>query len=92
MAKSSKAIENLRDSYQTEGVNKGVSDSKKIEANGVYHVSEKWYKKRYHQPDVVECVVNGIPVEDKQSCPIPSSNDKTMMQGYVRKDSVTVAR
>ena len=30
-------------------------------------------------------------VEDQQSCPAPSSNDKTMVQGHVRKDSVTVA-
>ena len=30
-------------------------------------------------------------VEEQQSCPAPSSNDKTMVQGHVRKDSVTVA-
>ena len=92
MAISSKDIETLWGRYQTEGVNKGVSVSQYFEANGVpYHVFEKWYKKRYSQPDVVECVVDGIPVEDQQSCPAPSSNDKPMVQGHVRKDSVTVA-
>ena len=92
MAISSKDIETLWGRYQTEGVNKGVSVSQYFEANGVpYHVFEKWHKKCYRQPDVVECVVDGIPVEDQQSCPAPSSNDKTMVQGHVRKDSVTVA-
>ena len=92
MAISSKDIETLWGRYQSEGVSKGVSVSQYFEANGVpYHVFEKWYKKRYRQPDVVECVVDGIPVEDQQSCPAPSSNDKTMVQGHVRKDSVTVA-
>ena len=92
MAISSKDIETLWGRYQTEGVNKGVSVSQYFEANGIpYHVFEKWYKKRYRQPDVVECVVDGVPVEDQQSCPAPSSNDKTMVQGHVRKDSVTVA-
>ena len=92
MAISSKDIETLWGRYQTEGVNKGVSVSQYFEANGVpYHVFEKWYKKRYRQPDVVECVVDGVPVEDQQSCPAPCSNDKTVAQGLTLKNSVTVS-
>ena len=64
MAISSKDIETLWGRYQSEGVSKGVSVSQYFEANGIpYHVFEKWYKKRYRQPDVVECVVDGTPNE-----------------------------
>ena len=92
MAISSKDIETLWGRYQSEGVSKGVSVSQYFEANGVpYHVFEKWYKKRYRQPDVVECVVDGTPNEDQQSCPAPCSNDKTVAQGLTLKNSVTVS-
>ena len=92
MAISSKDIETLWGRYQSEGVSKGVSVSQYFEANGIpYHVFEKWYKKRYRQPDVVECVVDGTPNEDQQSCPTPCSNDKTVAQGLALKNSVTVS-
>ena len=92
MAISSKDIETLWGRYQSEGVSKGVSVSQYFEANGIpYHVFEKWYKKRYRQPDVVECVVDGTPNEDQQSCPTPCSNDKTEAQGLALKNSVTVS-
>ena len=62
MAISSKDIETLWGRYQSEGVSKGVSVSQYFEANGIpYHVFEKWYKKRFRQPDVVDCVVDGVP-------------------------------
>ena len=86
MAISSKDIETLWGRYQSEGVSKGVSVSKYFEANGIpYHVFEKWYKKRYRQPDVVECVVDGTTNEDQQSCPAPCSNDKTVEKGQTTK-------
>ena len=92
MAISSKDIETLWGRYQSEGVSKGVSVSQYFEANGIpYHVFEKWYKKRYRQPDVVECAVDGTPSEDQQSCPAPCSNDKTVAQGLTLKNSVTVS-
>ena len=92
MAISSKDIETLWGRYQSEGVSKGVSVSQYFEANGIpYHVFEKWYKKRYRQPDVVECVVDGTPNEDQQSCPALCSNDKTVAQGLTLKNSVTVS-
>lgn len=55
-------IETLWGRYQSEGVSKGVSISQYFEANGIpFHVFEKWYKKRFRQPDVVDCVVDGVP-------------------------------
>ena len=69
MAISSKDIETLWGRYQSEGVSKGVSVSQYFEANGIpYHVFEKWYKKRFRQPDVVDCVVDGVPDDAKGSC------------------------
>lgn len=49
-----------------------------FEANGIsYHVFEKWYKKRYRQPDVVECQVedDSVPTSSssaQQAAPVPS--------------------
>ena len=69
MAVTSKDIGILWSRYQSEGVSKGVSVTQFFEANGIpYHVFEKWYKKRYRQPDVVECQV------EDDSVPAPSSS------------------
>ena len=69
MAVTSKDIEILWSRYQSEGVSKGVSVTQFFEANGIpYHVFEKWYKKRYRQPDVVECQL------EDDSVPAPSSS------------------
>ena len=69
MAVTSKDIEILWSRYQSEGVSKGVSVTQFFEANGIYyHVFEKWYKRRYRQPDVVECQV------EDDSAPAPSSS------------------
>ena len=58
MAISSKDIETLWKRYSSEAVNRGVSVAQFIESNGVpYHVFEKWYKKKFTQPAVVNCVV-----------------------------------
>ena len=79
MAISSKDIETLWGRYQSEGVSKGVSVSQYFEANGIpYHVFEKWYKKRFRQPDVVDCVVDGMPDDGKSSCASPSSFRRDM--------------
>ena len=77
MAISSKDIETLWGRYQSEGVSKGVSVSQYFEANGIpYHVFEKWYKKRFRQPDVVDCVVDGVPDDAKGLCmAIPNGFD-----------------
>ena len=78
MAVTSKDIEILWSRYQSEGVSKGVSVTQFFEANGIsYHVFEKWYKKRYRQPDVVECQVedDSVPTSSssaQQAAPVPS--------------------
>ena len=79
MSISSKDIETLWGRYQSEGVIKGVSVSQYFEANGIpYHVFEKWYKKRFRQPDVVDCVVDGMSDNGKSSCASPSSFRRDM--------------
>ena len=71
--------ETLWGRYQSDGVSKGVSVSQYFEANGIpYHVFEKWYKKRFRQPDVVDCVVDGMPDDGKSSCASPSSFRRDM--------------
>ncbi len=58
MAVSSKDIETLWKRYSSEASKRGVSVTQFFESNGVpYHVFEKWYKKKFTQPAVVNCVV-----------------------------------
>ena len=69
MAISSKDIETLWKRYSSEAVNRGVSVAQFFESNGVpYHVFEKWYKKKFTQPAVVNCVVK----ETQDEAPQPS--------------------
>lgn len=58
MAVSSKDIEILWKRYSSEASKRGVSVTQFFESNGVpYHVFEKWYKKKFTQSAVVNCVV-----------------------------------
>ncbi len=60
MAVSSKDIDVLWQRYQLEAVPSGISVNQFFESNGVpYHVFEKWYKKKFQAPEVVDCVVDG---------------------------------
>ena len=62
MAISSKDLERLWQRYKAEVVPAGISVNQFFESNGVpYHVFEKWYKKKFQAPNVVECVVAGAP-------------------------------
>ena len=62
MAISSKDLESLWQRYKAEAVPAGISVNQFFESNGVpYHVFEKWYKKKFQAPNVVECVVAGAP-------------------------------
>ena len=62
MAISSKDLESLWQRYKVEAVPAGISVNQFFESNGVpYHVFEKWYKKKYQAPNVVDCVVAGAP-------------------------------
>ena len=59
MAVNSKDIETLWQRYSNEGVSKGISVTQFFESNGVpYHTFEKWYKKKFSQTGIVECVVS----------------------------------
>lgn len=67
MATSSKDIETLWKRYSDEGIKRGISVTQFFESNGIpYRTFEKWYKQRFQQPSVVDCVVDGTPEENKQ--------------------------
>lgn len=67
MAVSSKDLETLWQRYKAEAVPTGVSVNQFFESNGVpYHVFEKWYKKRFQAPSVVDCVVQGAPLVNEE--------------------------
>ena len=73
MAVSSKDLETLWQRYTVEAVPAGISVNQFFESNGIpYHVFEKWYKKKFQAPNVVDCVVQGAPEVNK----IPSSKQK----------------
>jgi len=62
MAINSKDIEALWKRYSDEGVKKGISVVQFFESNGVpYHTFEKWYKKKFSEKGIVDCVVGGLP-------------------------------
>ena len=62
MAVNSKDIETLWKQYSEEGVKKGISVVQFFEANGVpYNSFEKWYKKKYSNNGIIDCVVSGSP-------------------------------
>ena len=64
MAVSSKDIEKLWKEYSEDAANRGISVAHFFESNGVpYHVFEKWYKKKFSSPEVVNCVVAGLPAD-----------------------------
>lgn len=72
MAISSKDLESLWQRYNAEAVPAGISVNQFFESNGVpYHVFEKWYKKKFQAPNVVECVVAGAP-DSTSAVPTPS--------------------
>lgn len=70
MAVSSKEIETLWKRYSDEGSKKGVSVAEFFESNGVpYHTFEKWYRRKFQQPDIVECTVVGGPSSEMRQQP-----------------------
>ena len=84
MAVSSKDIETLWKRYSDEAVKRGISVTQFFESNGVpYHVFEKWYKKKFTQPAVVNCVVK----ENQDVAPQPSK--ETTDVGTVSDDTET---
>ena len=76
MAVSNKDIEALWKRCSEEYVKKGISVTKFFESNGVpYHTFERWYKKKYTQADVVNCVVK----ENQESVPQALKEEKVDM-------------
>ena len=60
MAVKGKDIEELWNRYPSEGVPLGLSVIQFFESNGVpYRSFEKWYKMKFSQPGVVDCVLSG---------------------------------
>ena len=59
MAVNSQDIETLWKRYSEEAVQKGISVAQYFESNGVpYHTFEKWYKKKFSQSGMVDCVLS----------------------------------
>lgn len=86
MATSSKDIESLWKRYSDEGVKRGISVTRFFESNGVpYRTFERWYKQRFQQPSVVDCVVDGSPEELNQEVgkPVLDLQKKDSMISYV---------
>ena len=62
MAVNVKDIETLWNQYSEDGVKQGISVAQFFESNGVpYRTFEKWYKKKFSSPGIVDCVVSESP-------------------------------
>lgn len=84
MAINSKDIEALWKRYSDEGVKKGISVVQFFESNGVpYHTFEKWYKKKFSEKGIVDCVVGGLPDGTVQ---IPDSEKPLTLKPEKRND------
>ena len=69
MAVNVKDIETLWNQYSEDGVKQGISVAQFFESNGVpYRTFEKWYKKKFSSPGIVDCVVSESP-DKKQENP-----------------------
>ena len=95
MAVSSKDLESLWQRYTVEAVPAGISVNQFFESKGIpYHVFEKWYKKKFQAPNVVDCVVQGAPEANKTSSstqkqeattvpPIPVQSNDAVVIKYI---------
>ena len=68
MAVNVKDIERLWNQYSEEGVQRGISVAQFFESNGVpYRTFEKWYKKKFSSPGIVDCVVSEPPDKKQEN-------------------------
>lgn len=68
MAVKSIDIESLWKRYSEDGVKRGISVAQFFESNGVpYHTFERWYKKKFSSPGIVDCVVLESPGKKLES-------------------------
>lgn len=93
MAISSKDIETLWRKY-SEGVNKqGISVAQFFESNGVpYHAFEKWYKKNFSQPDVVDCVVTSSPEPKPERFGLPAEPERKEVGNHLTWNARNIIR
>ncbi len=90
MAVSSKDLETLWQRYTAEAVPAGISVNQFFESNGIpYHVFEKWYKKRFQSPNVVDCVVQGTP-NASEAVPPKAKATTTMAATVQATDAVVI--
>jgi len=90
MAVNSKDIESLWHRYQVEAVPAGISVNQFFEANGVpYHVFEKWYKKQFQAPNIVDCVVSGPP-EPNTVLPAKNKQEPTASSSIGSSECVVI--
>lgn len=93
MAVSSKDLETLWQRYKVEAVPAGISVSQFFESNGIpYHVFEKWYKKKYQAPNVVDCVVQGIPESNKVSSSTQKQESTIVPPVSIQSNDVVVVK
>lgn len=91
MATSSKDIETLWKRYAEDASKKGISVQRFFESNGIpYHVFEKWYKKRFQQPDIVECSVSSSP-ETTPALPAENGLESTRQDSQLQPKELTVS-
>lgn len=86
MATSSKDIEILWQRYSDEGGKQGISVRDFFERNGIpYHVFEKWYKRKFQHPDIVDCNIVGAPQTEEQPSkdPVETTAAKGKPVAYV---------
>ena len=68
MAVNVKDIETLWNQYSEDGVKQGISVAQFFESNGVpYRTFEKWYKKKFSSPGIVDCVVSESPGKKQEN-------------------------
>ena len=88
MALKGKDIEALWKEYSEEGVKLGISVTQFFESKGVpYRSFEKWYKMKFSQPGVADCVLSvsadGSPVSDSGTASSNTVNQVDVLISYV---------
>ena len=84
MATSSKDIEILWKRHSAEGVKNGLSVTQFFESNGIpYRSFEKWYKTRFQQLSIVDCVVDGSPSPSDPTSTVSQEQPQECMISHV---------
>jgi hypothetical protein len=90
MALKGKDIEALWNQYSEDGVKRGISVTQFFESNGVpYRSFEKWYKMKFSQAGVADCVLS-VSGDGSQVFDSGTSESNTGKQGDVLISYVTI--